>query len=302
MARFLLAAGFVALWSSGFVGATLAADVGSASAILAWRYLVTAAVLLAVVAPRLRRLSARTVAQQAALGLCAHVAFLGGVFGAAGAGVDAGTTALVCALQPMLVIAMGRAFWGDRVTLRQLVGLGLGLVAVAVTVGGAGAGGGAAVLFPVVSVLGLSGAALLERRWRPTVDVAVGLAVQVTVSAAVFTAYAGLSGTLRQVSPTPPFFVALLWLVVLSGLGGYTAFVMCLRRFGASSTSTLLYLTPPVTALWAWAVFGQAPTVPQLGGLALGAASVALVTARVSGAARPAPAATVRAPETQSGP
>ena len=209
MRSVVLAAGFVVLWSSGFVGARLTADVSTPSGMLAWRYLVTALVLLVAVGPRLRGLSARDVAQQAVLGLLAHVVFLGGVFGAVGAGVDAGTTALVAALQPMLVATAGRIFWADRITGRQIIGLGLGLVAVGLTVGGADSRAGIAVLIPLCSVVALSGAALLERRWRPTVDVMGGLTIQVVVSAGVFTAYATAAGTLTQVTPTPQFLVAL---------------------------------------------------------------------------------------------
>ncbi|MGW1679310.1 DMT family transporter [Saccharopolyspora sp. NPDC002376] len=283
MRPLVLAVGFVVLWSSGFVGASLAADVSTTSGMLAWRYLVTAVLLVVVVALRHRRPSLRVVVQQAVLGLLAHVGFLGGVFGAAGADMDAGTTALVCALQPMLVAAVGRLFWADRITSRQLVGLGLGLVAVGLTVGGADTSVGAAVLLPICSVLGLSGAALLERRWQPTTDVTVSLTIQVAVSAGVFTAYAAVAGTLQQVTPTTQFLAALAWLVALSGLGGYATFVLCLRRFGASFTSTLLYLTPPVTTLWAWAMFDDTPTVQQLGGLTLGALAVALAAPRNSG-------------------
>lgn len=291
MRSVVLAAGFVVLWSSGFVGARLTADVSTPSGMLAWRYLVTALVLLVAVGPRLRGLSARDVVQQAVLGLLAHVVFLGGVFGAVGAGVGAGTTALVAALQPMLVAIAGRIFWTDRITGRQIIGLGLGLVAVGLTVGGADSRAGIAVLIPLCSVVALSGAALLERRWRPTVDVMGGLTIQVVVSAGVFTAYATAAGTLTQVTPTPQFLVALIWLVVLAGLGGYATFILCLRRWGASSTSALLYLTPPVTTLWAWAMFGDVPTAVQLGGLVLGALAVALAVARPArpsrGRARP---------------
>lgn len=283
MRAVVVGAGFVVLWSSGFVGASLAAEVGTASAMLAWRYLVTALLLVVMVRSRLRSLSAREVGEQAVLGLLAHLVFLGGVFGAAGAGVTAGTTALVAALQPMLVAAAGRVFWGDRIASRQVVGLGLGLVAVGLTVGGADAHAGIAVVLPVCSVLGLSGAALLERRWQPTTDVTVSLAIQVAVSAVVFTGYAVTAGTLTQLTPTPQFLAALGWLVVLSGLGGYATFIHSLRRFGASLTSMLLYLTPPVTTFWAWAMFGDAPTAVQLGGLTLGALAVALA---ISGTGR----------------
>lgn len=292
----LLAAGFVVLWSSGFVGAALAADAATLSGMLAWRYLLTAALLVAVVAPRLRGLAPSVVGRQAVLGLLAHVVFLGGVFGAAGAGVDAGTTALVAALQPMLVAAVGRIFWSDQVTVRQVAGLGIGLVAVVLTVGGADAPVGAAVLLPVASLLGLSGAALLDRRWRPRTDVMVSLTIQVSVSAVVFTAYAAAVGGLTRVTATPQVLAALAWLVVLSGLGGYATFVLSLRRLGATLTSTLLYLTPPVTTLWAWTMFGDAPTSAQLGGLALGALAVALAAPRRRVSERAGSSGTSRTP------
>lgn len=85
-----LAAGFVIFWSSGFVGATLAAEAGSVTGVLAWRYLITALVLLVLIAPRRPRIGGRDLGQQVCLGLLAHVVFLGGVFGAAGLGLMLG--------------------------------------------------------------------------------------------------------------------------------------------------------------------------------------------------------------------
>lgn len=276
------ASSFVVLWSSGFVGATLAAPAGSTAGVLAWRYVITALVLLAAV--RLthpRRPSRRDVLEQAALGVLAHVVFLGAVFSASAGGVSAATVALVCALQPMLVTVVGRLGWGDQVSRRQVVGLVTGLVAVATTVGGDASAGALLLVLPVLALVGLSTAALLERRWRPQVDVLSSLCVQVTVSAAVFAAYAALTGRLA-VPPTRPVVGALVWLVVLSGLGGYASFVVCLRTLGSTTTSSLLYLTPPVTALWAWTMFGQRPTTAAWAGLTLGAAAVALAWPRSS--------------------
>lgn len=266
---------FVICWSSGFVGAVLAGPAGSVAGVLAWRYLVTAVLLVAaVIVLRRARVTRRDLAQQAVIGVLAHVVFLGGVFGGSAAGVDAGTAALVCALQPMLVAVAGRWWWGDRVRVRQLVGLAVGLVAVAGTVG-VGGSWNATVLLPVASLLGLSGATLLERRWQPCTDPVASLAIQVVVSAAVFMAYAVVSGEVA-VAVTPQLIGALAWLVVLSGLGGYWAFLICLRRMGGAATSVLLYLTPPVTTLWVWAMFADPPGTGQVVGLCLGAVAVAL--------------------------
>jgi drug/metabolite transporter (DMT)-like permease len=49
-----------------------------------------------------------------------------------------------------------------------------------------------------------------------------------------------------------------------------------LRRSGAVRVSTLLYLTPPTTMLWAFVMFGEAPGPLAVPGIAVCAAGVAL--------------------------
>lgn len=276
-------AGFVLCWSSGFVGAVLAEPAGSVAGVLAWRYLITAVVVVAAAALiGAGRPTRRDVMQQMVIGLLAHVVFLAGVFGAAAAGINAGTVALVCALQPMVVTLAGRIGWDDRVSARQVAGLGVGLVAVAASVGGDLGGAGLLVL-PLASLLALSAAALLERRWQPTVDVAAGLGIQVTVSAMAFLAYAGLTQQL-SIPVTSGLVGALAWLVLASGIGGYLTFLVCLRTLGSTRTSLLLYLTPAVTTLWAWLMFRQHPTGWQWLGPGHAAVSVACAWPRRSDA------------------
>ena len=84
------------------------------------------------------------------------------------------------------------------------------------------------------------------------------------------------------------FVAAVVWLVFLSGLAGYATFTWCLRHLGSTATSTLLYLTAPVTMLWAWAMFHQQPSSLQWGGLAVVMAGVAMSLGRESaGSAEP---------------
>lgn len=269
----MMAAAFVVAWSSGFVGATLADRTGVDTwTLLAWRYLCTTLVLLVgcLAVPSTRRglaaLGWRDVVQQSILAVVSHVVFLGGVFRAAEQGLDAGASALVCALQPLLVAAAGCLLFGDRMARRQWLGLVLALGGVALSVGGAGRGGLGSVALVLASLAGLSAAALLERRWQLESPVAVGLMVQVVVATGFFAVLAGDVGTLA-VRPSGTLVVAIAWLVLLSGLGGYATFTWCLRRLGATTTSTLLYLTAPVTLIWAWAMVGQRPTILQWGGL-----------------------------------
>lgn len=254
--------------------------------LLAWRYVATAAVLLVVtlVTSSTRRavvdVGRGDLLRQVALSLLSHVVFLGGVFLAAHHGVDAGLSALVCALQPLLVTAVGRLVFSDPVSNRQWAGLGVALAGVALSVGGISAAGVASAGLVVASLLGLSTAALLERAWQPGMPVMLSLTIQVCMAAGVFVVLALADGSLR-VPVSGQLLLALLWLVLLSGLGGYATFTWCLRHVGATATSTLLYLTAPVTMLWAWAMFGQRPSVIQWAGLLVVLGGVACATTRI---------------------
>lgn len=280
MRNWLLGSAFVVTWSSGFVGAALAGPTMAPAPLLAWRYLLATAVLLAacllVPVPHERGvLSARSLLQQLVLGILAHVVFLGGVFGAAAAGLDAGVSALVCALQPLAVAAAGFVAFRDRLGARQWLGLLVGIGGVALSVGTTGGSAAAGVWLVVGSLLGLSASSLLERAWAPRVPLLWSLTLQTAVGAACFTVWA-LATTGMPLSTSPSFALALAWLVLFSGLGGYASFTACLRRLGPTATSTLLYLTPAVTAVWAWGMFGQALSGPQLAGIAVVSAGVGL--------------------------
>lgn len=299
MSRLALSAAFIVCWSSGFVGAALTAQAASTTSVLTWRYVATSAVLvLAMTALRRQVPTRRELGEQVVIGLCAHVVFLGGVFAAAAAGADTSLVVLTCALQPLLVAGAGRLLWRDAVRLRQVAGLGVGLMAVVVTVGGPSAGVGAEMLLPLAGLLGLTTSALLERRWEPSLDALSSITVQVVTATVVFAAFAAVTGELA-LRPTPRVLGAIVWLVVLSGIGGYWTYTLCLRLLGGTSTSLLIYLTPPVTAVWAWVVLAETPTGPQVAGLVLGGAGVLLAwpqrTVRPGRGAARDPEAPVRA-------
>jgi drug/metabolite transporter (DMT)-like permease len=209
------------------------------------------------------------------LGLLIQVAYLEGVVSGIELGVPAGTAALIAATQPLLVAAAG----SDRTSVRQRWGLGLGLIGVGLVVAGDLGPGTApwwAFLLPAAGTVALAAGTLLERRWRTGSAPIDGFVVQTGAAAAAVLALAATTGQLRPPAE-PAFWWAVAWTVVLSSFGGYGAYLLMLRRAGAMRTSTLLFLTPPVTALWAWAMFGQAPgplALPGAIGAAVGAALV----------------------------
>ena len=255
------AAALVLVWSSGFIGAELGARAAPPATVLAWRFLVTAVVLLPWLLPASGRLDRRGWMRQAVLALLCQCLYLAGVFWAAAAGVPAGTSALVGSLQPALVLAAAAVLEQPATQTRphRRVGAGIHRRRADRRRGPArrrrhGGTGAAAV-----------GDAVLDRR-HPAAAAVVHipasstplmqtLAVQAVFSAAFFTAYTASAGAL-----TPPatmqFWVATAWAVV-AGIGGYGLYYLVTTRDGAARASTVLYLTPAATALWAALMFGQ---------------------------------------------
>ena len=70
--------------------------------------------------------------------------------------------------------------------------------------------------------------------------------------------------------------LAAAWTLGLSTFGGYGLYWLNLRRRTVTQLSSLLYLTPPVTLLWALAMFGQPITSSTIAGLAVCLAGVLL--------------------------
>jgi drug/metabolite transporter (DMT)-like permease len=280
-----LAAGFVLSWSSGFVGAELGSRAAPAMTLLTWRFLLSAGLLGALLLLRRGpgRTRTRDVAAQAGIGLLAQGGYLAGVVGAVQLGVPAGVTALVAALQPLVAGALAGPVLGEQVRSRQWLGLGAGFGGVALVVAGGLAAPrgtpGWAYALPFAGMLSLVAATLLERRLTAPMPLTGGLAVQTAASGVVFAAIAAPTGTLVA-PPDPTFWVAVAWTVLLSGIGGYGTYWLAARRVGVTRLNMLLYLTPPTTAVWAYAMFGQPIGVLTVAGMAVCALAVPLGYAR----------------------
>lgn len=219
---------------------------------------------------------------QSVVGLLAQGVYLTGVVGAVEFGVTAGTSALVAALQPLLAAALAGPVLGEHVSRQQWAGLAVGLVGVTLVVGGdAGVGGDVplwAYAMPFVGMAGLVAATLVERKenlQKSTLQASananpkagseeadaetpldVALAIQCAASALLFAALAPFWGGLEPAGGLH-FWAAVAWFVVFSTFGGYGFYWLNLKLSGVARVSSLIYLTPPTTMVWAYLMFGE---------------------------------------------
>jgi drug/metabolite transporter (DMT)-like permease len=280
--RTLAEAGFVVMWSSGFIGASLGTQAAGTSTLLAWRFLIAAAILLGwTVAMRRKWPSAGGFVHAAVVGILSQGVYLGGVVGAVEMGVSAGTTALVAALQPLFAAALAGRVLDEKVAGRQWLGLAVGLAGVVLVVGG-DVGGEApswAYALPFAGMAGLVAATFIERASERAsgVPLDVSLTIQCAVSAILFGAVAFVSGSLAPPEDAE-FWVAVFWLVVLSNFGGYGFYWLNVKLSSVTRVSSLVYLTPPTTMVWAFVMFGE-----EIGALTLAGLMVCAVGVFVAG-------------------
>jgi len=281
---------FVLLWNSGFIGAEYGLPYTGPWTLLLWRYAALAALLGLWLTATGRWVwpGGRAAGHTAMVGVLAHAVWLGCVLLAIDMAVPVGIIALVTALQPLVTGAFSGWVTGERTAARQWLGLMLGFLGVAIAVGARLSldrqTPALGYLLPFGSVLGITAASLLQRRWARQ-----GTRVALPLDVTLF--YQSLATALAVLAPAwaaegmatewaIPFVATMAWLVLAVSLGAYGAMWRLLARQEATRVASLFYLSPPVTMLMAWIAFGDPVNTTDLIGLAVAGAGVWLVYRR----------------------
>jgi drug/metabolite transporter (DMT)-like permease len=277
------AVAFVASWSSGFLIAAVATVEVPPVTLLVWRFLAVAVVLLAVTRATgaFRGVPRTDLRRQVVIGLFAQLGYCGFVYAAVAAGVTTGTTALIDAVQPLVVATLVGPLLGLRVRGSQWAGLLVGALGVLLVVRSQLAGSqapGAAYLLPAAAMACLVAGTFVERRSASRPPVLVTLTVHVVVTAAVLLAVAAVTGALAPL-PSASFWWATALAALLPTLAAYGLYWWLLRRVGVTALNALQFLVAPTTAAAGALWLGEPLTVVTLVGFALCGAGVAVVLA-----------------------
>ncbi|HYJ12438.1 MAG TPA: DMT family transporter [Thermomicrobiales bacterium] len=273
---------FVFIWSTGFIGARYGMPYTEPATFLVMRF---AGVLLLMV-PAVRFLNVpmpprRQISHLAVAGLLLQGGYLLGVFEAIRHGMGAGLAALIVGLQPVLTAVFG-AVLGERVTGRQWLGLVLGFGGVALVVAerlslvGLSA---LSILMAVGALLSITVGTIYQKRYTPVFDLRAGSVIQFAAALGLVVPVALLTEA-RTVEWTVPLVGAMLWSIFALSIGATSLLFLLIRRGAATRVASLMYLTPGVTAVMAWLLFGEEITVWMLAGICLTAVGVATMLRR----------------------
>ncbi|UDL88196.1 EamA family transporter [Mesorhizobium sp. PAMC28654] len=278
-------ASFVVLWATGFIGARYAMPWAEPFTFLATRFVLAAVLLTALTAVLGSRRATRKEAMHAAgAGILMHGVYLGGVFWAIHRGMPAGLSALIVGLQPLITAVLAGKFLGEAILPRHWLGLGTGLVGVIIVLwpklGAIGGGVTAETLAAsLVSVLGMAVGTIWQKRFASGGDLVAATAWQY-VGGASLMALASLAFETHTVVINGELIFAMAWLVLVLSLGAIFLLMIMIRDGEMSKVASLFYLVPAVTAVMAWALFGEQLSLIQIAGMAITTLGVGLATAQ----------------------
>lgn len=281
----IMAAGLVASWSSGFVGIRYASENADVMLVLFWRTLMSGLILLPFALLIGPRISARALIQQMGFGVAMMFLYLGGFALAIGQRVPTGLVALISDLIPLAIAALSQPILGHRLTRRQWTGTALGVFGVLIVSLDSLSLGLApiwAYVLTVGSMLTFALATVAQKRMG-TINMPIhqSLCIQCLTAAILFAICAGLNGELM-----PPldgrFEFGIAWLVLFSTFFCYSVYYASLRLYTAAQVSSVIYLSPPVTMLWAWLMFGEPLSAVMFFGLAVTLLGVWLTSSRAA--------------------
>jgi drug/metabolite transporter (DMT)-like permease len=213
-----------------------------------------------------------------------HSIYLAGVFWAIKHGLPAGLAGLIIGLQPLVTALVAAAMLGETISKRQWTGLILGLGGLAMVLApklnGISTGVTTATLAAcVLAVLSISLGTVWQKRHVSGLDLVngtlwqyIGGAVPIVLAAILFE---NGSFTLNG-----EVVFALAWLVLVLSIGAIFILMYLIREGAVGKVASLFYLVPAVTALMAWALFGETLTPFQIAGMAVAAAGVAMAGAQ----------------------
>jgi drug/metabolite transporter (DMT)-like permease len=270
---------FVLIWSTGFVIARIAMPYVEPATFLFWRFagvlIVTAALSFfwPITWPNRTQFLHIGVA-----GFLLQFGYLMGVWFAVRLGMTSGLVAIIVGLQPILT-AWFAAWISEKVSPRQWIGLVFGFIGVAMVVF-------EKISFtniPLISyflafagLLSITLGTLYQKKYCPVFDLRAGSSIQFGLSAILCFAcmYFFESGVMVW---NASVIAALLWCVFPLSIGSISLLYIMIRNGAATKVTSMLYLTPPTTALIAWILFDEPFNLMMATGLALTMTGVVMV-------------------------
>jgi drug/metabolite transporter (DMT)-like permease len=202
--------------------------------------------------------------------------------------LSSGLTAVIIATTPFWMVGVDAALGGDRLHLRQVVGLAVGLAGIVILVWPDLALGGNTrqilwgILALQIACCGWAIASSYTRRHVVSADVLGAAALQMMFGGGFLVLLGLLVGEWPALSFTPRTTTALVYLILAGSLVAFAAYSYALRHLPVAVVSLYTYINPVIAVALGTLLLGEPFHLSMVVGGAVIAIGIAIVRPRVS--------------------
>ena len=246
---------FVILWSSAFITTKPIINNSDPFAALAFRFFFVGIgfFLFSVYSQNSIIINKKNLTESLLSGILFHGFYLGGVFYSISIGMPTGIAALIVTLQPVLTNALSGPILGEKVTIKQWVGVLLGFVGAALVLG---LDVGSEIplqglIATIIALIAITTSTIWQKKLSNNLPLSVSNFYQ-AIGGCFFHILITIFFAEPYINFTKTFFIAMSHQIFLVSFGAFTILMYLIKNNSASKTVSIFFLIPATSAFMAW--------------------------------------------------
>ena len=246
---------FIILWSSAFITTKPIIDNSDPFGALAFRFFFVAVgfYLFSLYSKKSIIVKKKNLIESLLSGVLFHGFYLGGVFYSISIGMPTGIAALIVTLQPVLTNALSGPLLGEKVTIKQWVGVLLGFIGASLVLGW-DIGSDIpllGLLATIVALISITASTIWQKKLSNNLPLSVSNFYQ-AMGGCLFHILVIMFFTEPYIDFSQTFIIAMSHQIFLVSFGAFTILMYLIKNNSASKTVSIFFLIPATSAFMAW--------------------------------------------------
>jgi len=251
---------FILLWSSAFITTKPIIDYSDPFSALAFRFFFVAIgfYLFSLYLKQSIIINQKNLIESILSGVLFHGFYLGGVFYSISIGMPTGIAALIVTLQPILTNALSGPILGEKVTIKQWVGVLLGFIG-ATLVLGLDVGSDIPLLglvATIIALISITTSTIWQKKLSNNLPLSVSNFYQ-AMGGCFFHILVIIFFTEPYIDFSKTFIIAMSHQIFLVSFGAFTILMFLIKKNSASKTVSIFFLIPATSAFMAWVFLNE---------------------------------------------
>jgi drug/metabolite transporter (DMT)-like permease len=272
---------FIILWSSAFITTKPLIDNSDPFTALAFRFFFVAIgfYLFSIYSNQSIIIKKKNLIESLLSGVLFHGFYLGGVFYSISIGMPTGIAALIVTLQPILTNALSGPILGEKVALKQWIGVLLGFIGAALVLG-LDVGSDIPLLglvATIVALIAITTSTIWQKKLSNNLPLSVSNFYQ-ALGGCLFHTLILIFFAEPYIDFSQTFIIAMSHQIFLVSFGAFTILMYLIKNNSASKTVSIFFLIPATSAFMAWLFLNESLTNLDLLGFLITTIGVYIAT------------------------